>query len=177
MGLAAQFTAEKLFSGILFHDKIQKDHAIDLLIHQFGPIDHCSKIREFSSFSPYYDQEMSGAVYRVFVSFSQLVDPSTLVDIKVWTNAREQELSAAGQRMVNLDPGLISAGRIALATTKNASHRIALQQGIYAEITLFYAKKDYHPLPWTYPDFKDVDTRKTLLTMRQIYMQQLKDAS
>ena len=49
-----------------------------------------------------------------------------------------------GGRRVNLDPGLLSLANLILATTKNRSHRIPLFDGIYAELTLLYAKKQFH---------------------------------
>lgn len=177
MGHAESFTPEKLFIGILFHDTAIKETVLQLLQDRFGLIDCCSDTRNFSSFSSYYDQEMGSPVYRVFISFATLVDPGELANIKTWTNACEVELAGSLGRQVNIDPGLISAGRVALATTKNAGHRLALGQGIYGEITLFYAKKDYHALPWTYPDFQDFFVREALLAMRRIYMKKLKNES
>ena len=176
MGIASAYTPEKLFVGILFHDAQKKQKAIEILQKQFGPVDYITDVRDFSGFSPYYDQEMGGRVFRCFVSFRDLIDPSRLAEIKTWTNTLEAKWALSPDaRMVNLDPGLISAGRIALATTKNAGHRIALASGIYVEITLFYAKKNYHPLPWTYPDFQDDFVKQALLDMRRVYMQQLKN--
>ncbi len=176
MGIASAYTPEKLFVGLLFHDEQNKDKAIDVLQERFGPVDYQTQVRDFSVFSSYYDEEMGGRVFRSFVSFRDLIDPSHLAEIKTWTNSLEAGWANAPlRRTINLDPGLLSVGRIALATTKNAAHRIALTSGIYVEITLFYAKKNYHPLPWTYPDFQDSFVKQALLDMRRIYMQQLKD--
>ena len=176
MGIASAYIPEKLFVGILFHDEQKKEKAIEILKKRFGPVDYITDVKDFSVFSPYYDQEMGGHVFRCFVSFRDLIDPSRLAEIKTWTNTIEAGWALSPYaRTVNLDPGLISAGRVALATTKNSGHRVALASGIYVEITLFYAKKDYHPLPWTYPDFQDDFVKQTLLDMRRVYMQQLKN--
>ncbi|MGL4524542.1 MAG: DUF4416 family protein [Spirochaetia bacterium] len=175
MGLAKAYIQEKLFMGCLFHDKTYVSRVATLLESQFGPIDCTSSMQKFSDFSPYYNQEMGGDVFRIFFSFERLVDPSELASIKVWTNTQEAQFLSNNQRRINLDPGLISSGRIALATTKNAGHRMALSAGIYIEMTLFYAKKAYHSLPWTYPDFQHESVKNMLLNMRKTYMDQLKN--
>ncbi len=65
--------------------------------------------------------------------------------------AIEDAFREGGDRTLNLDPGLLSLSRFALATTKDGSHRIPLRDGIYAEVTLVYERGGFHPLPWTVP--------------------------
>ena len=57
-------------------------------------------------------------------------------------------------RAVNLDPGVIEASKLILATTKNYSHRIYIGEKMYAEVTLVFDKGGWCPLPYTYPDYK-----------------------
>jgi len=90
------------------------------------------------------------------------------------TNDIEKEYSQNGCRRINLDPGLMSHGRLTLASTKNAPHRIPLSKGIYAEITLFFARKDWQSLPWTYSDFQIDETKAFLRKVRAIYLEQRK---
>jgi hypothetical protein len=59
-----------------------------------------------------------------------------------------------GRRRINLDPGYVTAAKLVLATTKDFSHRIYLGDGIYAEVTLNFAKHGCRPFAWTYPDFR-----------------------
>ena len=86
-------------------------------------------------------------------------------------------MSVDGQRRINLDPGMMSHGRFMLATTKNASARIPLSQGIYADLTLFYARDNWNKLPWTYADFQSAYVRTYLCDVRSIYLQQRRGAT
>jgi len=96
-----------------------------------------------------------------------LVRPESLPDVKHFTNHLEIELSRVGKRRVNLDPGLLSAERLVLATGKNYTHRIYLRDGIYADLTLLYEKGAYRTLPWTYPDYQDPSLLHFLGALRQ----------
>jgi hypothetical protein len=58
-----------------------------------------------------------------------------------------------GPRPANLDPGLLSAHNLVLASTKAHAHRVYLSDGIFAEVTLVYRHGMYQPLEWTYPDY------------------------
>ena len=80
--------------------------------------------------------------------------PRSWPRIKRETNDIEDRFREQGLRKVNLDPGLLSLPRFVLATTKDNAHRIPLEGGIYAEITLLFGKGTFRPLPWTYPDFR-----------------------
>jgi hypothetical protein len=175
MGFAGHFTKEKLICGILYRDNDFLDLAQNFLAENFGPADYMTEPRPFS-FSDYYDDEMGKGVTRIFIAFAALVDPARMAAIKTATNAFEQQIMRDGKRMVNLDPGLISTGRLLLATTKNAGHRFALADGIYGEITLFYSRRAFQALPWTYPDFRSEEVRKDMNAVRRLYREQLKTA-
>lgn len=174
MGTAHQFEPEKLICAVLYTEEAAANAAIARLKAAYGDTDLESEPYSFSDISPYYDGEMGGTVFRKIVSFSQPCDPQELAAIKTFTNAIEQESADAGSRHINLDPGFISAGRLSLATTKNAGHRIPLSDGIYAELTLFYARHAWNPFPWTYMDFKLPQVHAFLTQVRGIYMQQRK---
>ena len=178
MGIAKPFIKEKLIIGLLYVRESIVDTAEEQLQSVFGDIDCKSCAYNFSNISGYYDAEMGGEVYRRFVSFAQCVDPSRLAEIKLWTNRLENGQASQGCRRINLDPGLISHGKLSLATTKNAPHRIPLHSGIYAELTMFYARRQWQPLPWTYLDFKTDQVKWFLEEARRIYLQQrrLEDA-
>jgi hypothetical protein len=96
-----------------------------------------------------------------------LVDPSGLASIKLQTNEIESRLADGDRRLVNLDPGMLGAGRFCLATTKDRAHRIPLEGGIFAELTLIYEKGGFHPLPWTYPDWASEPVREMLARWRK----------
>lgn len=174
MGHAAAFEKEKLILAMLYTDESLAEEMTRQLIQTYGALDFSSPSYCFSEISPYYDEEMDGKVYRRMLCFQECRDPQELATIKIHTNTLEQAGSVNGQRRLNLDPGLISCGRLSLATTKNAGHRIPLQDGIYAELTLFYARHAWHPFPWTYMDFKMPQVHEFLLKARNIYMKQRK---
>ncbi len=174
MGKAAAFEPEKLICAVLYTDEAEAAQALSQLRQRFGETDTESAPYSFSDLSPYYDSEMNGKVFRRIVSFAECRDPAELAAIKTETNRIEQETACSGNRRINLDPGFISPGRLTLATTKNAGHRIPLSAGIYAELTLFYARGAWNPFPWTYMDFKSPAVHAFLTEVRKIYMQQRK---
>ncbi len=175
MGNTAQFEREKLILAMLYTDEVQAELLKNRLIAEFGPMDVISAPYCFSEISHYYDNEMGGRAQRILFSFSECKDPAALAEIKLKTNAIEAEYAVDGDRRINLDPGFIGCGRLTLATTKNAGHRIPLQNGIYAELTLFYARGGWHPFPWTYMDFKTAQVHTFLSDARKIYMRQRKE--
>ena len=174
MGTAHNFEPEKLICAVLYTDPQTADRAIECLKAEYGGTDLESERYCFSEISPYYDGEMGGKVYRRLLSFAECRDPQELAAIKTFTNQLEQASVTDTGRQINLDPGFVSPGRLSLATTKNAGHRIPLSDGIYAELTLFYARGQWNPFPWTYMDFKLPQVHAFLTQVRRIYMQQRK---
>ena len=174
MGTAHHFEPEKLICALLFTEESAADAAVARLKALYGDTDCESRTYCFSAISPYYDGEMGGTVFRRLISFAACRDPQELAAIKTQTNRIEQETAEQGSRHINLDPGFVSCGRLSLATTKNAGHRIPLSDGIYAELTLFYARGAWNPFPWTYMDYKMPEVHAFLSEVRAIYMQQRK---
>ena len=174
MGTAHHFEPEKLICALLFTEESAADAAVTRLKALYGDTDCESRTYSFSAISPYYDGEMGGTVFRRLISFAACRDPQELAAIKTQTNRIEQETAEQGSRHINLDPGFVSCGRLSLATTKNAGHRIPLSDGIYAELTLFYARGAWNPFPWTYMDYKMPEVHAFLSEVRAIYMQQRK---
>jgi hypothetical protein len=77
-------------------------------------------------------------------------------------------------RPVNLDPGLIEASKLVLATTKNYSHRIYIGNKMYAEVTLIYEKGDWRHFEWTYPDYRQKSYQEFFSKVRNRLLEQLK---
>jgi len=172
MGSAGTFTPEKLVMGILSSRGRGGEELLSLLVELWGGIDfHCPPFP--FTFTSYYDSEMGAGIERSFVSFGRLVDPSCLARIKRETNAIEDRFREDGRRTVNLDPGLMALSRFSLATTKESAHRIPLEAGIYAEVTLLYSRKSFQPLAWTYPDYRSERYIQVLEEVRRIYKEQL----
>lgn len=174
MGNVTSFEPEKLILAMLYTDDALASELQQRLQSCFGATDLLAQPYDFGEISPYYNEEMQGNPRRLLMSFADCKDPALLAEIKLQTNALEAEYAINGSRRINLDPGFIGCGRLTLATTKNAGHRIPLHSGIYAELTLFYARGGWHPFPWTYMDFKTPQVHTFLLQARKIYMQQRK---
>ncbi len=167
MGHVKPYEKEKLVTGILYSDPSLLDSVKEQMISLYGPIDYESPDYSFSEFSDYYDKEMGGSVRRILISFHRLIDPSELATIKEETDRIESFFAVDGNRRINIDPGTMGPGKFILATTKQAPHRIALRNGYWAEITLFYARGNFQVLPWTYPDFRSESVRKHLCEIRK----------
>ena len=171
MGAVYEFEKEKLIIGVIYSDKELLDKAMKILIDEFGEIDAVSEEFSFSEeFSDYYDEELGGEGLRRIYSFKETVDPERQADIKIRTNEIEQLLSVDGKRHVNLDPGFINHGRLLLATTKKAGFRIPLKDGIYTEMTLYYARGEWQKLPWTYRDYQSERVQRFITEVRHNYL-------
>jgi hypothetical protein len=176
MGKAELFEKEKLIMGIIFPNDELYEKIIEILTEKFGEIDFMTEEFSFSEeFSSYYDEELGGEARRRILSFERLVDPSEQAEIKTYTNSVEAEFSIDGNRKINLDPGFLSHGRLMLATTKKTGFRIPLSDGIYTELTLYYARGAWQKLPWTYRDYQSERVQSFLTTVRKKYLEQRKE--
>lgn len=167
----------KLIVGMLGHDEGALTAARKALASALGPIDLVSETWPFDQTS-YYQDQTGTHILRQFVSFTDLVDPGELPDIKHRTNALEQQLARSlarpVPRPVNLDPGIVEPSKLILATTKNYSHRVYIGKKMYAEVTLVFDKGAWHPLPYTYPDYRGQQYLDFFSTVRNKLLQQLR---
>ena len=176
MGQVYEFEKEKLIVGVIYNDEQIYGKAIKMLTDAFGEIDGESERFSFSrEFSDYYDDELGGEGMRVIFSFKETVDPARQADIKIATNEMERIFSEDGKRRINLDPGFINPGRLMLATTKKTGFRIPLEKGIYTELTLFWAKGEWHKFPWSYRDYQSERVQKFLTDTRKRYLDERKE--
>lgn len=173
MGIPAVPKPVRFFAGLLTGRLDILPRIYEAMEERLGPIDYTSELIEFN-FTNYYEQELGPGLKRQFLSFQNLVSPDKLVEIKLFTNELEQKWSEEGKRLLNIDPGYLNDSRVVLASTKDFSHRIYMGQGIYAEITLLFRHKQFEPLPWTYPDFRDPAYQQVFKALRLKYMEQVK---
>ncbi len=173
MGSIRPFAPVQLIVGVLSVQLDLNDRLMARMEEAFGPVHLVTEAVPFT-FTNYYDAEMGARPYRYFMVFETLISPDTLAACKLKTNRIEQEFAGQGGRTINLDPGILSAENIILATTKNRGHRIPLNDGIYAEITLIYQNRSYQSLPWTYADYASDDFRALFNTLREQYMRRVK---
>ncbi|UCE21808.1 MAG: DUF4416 family protein [Candidatus Aminicenantes bacterium] len=169
------FSPVKLICGIIASDEKFFKRAEERLVELYGSLDLASQLFAFN-FTDYYEKQMGQNLKRKFVSFGKLISPEELSGIKIRTNALEEEIKEefkAGKRIVNLDPGYMTASALIMATAKDFAHRIPLQHGIYAHLELLFGKNDVRTLSWTYPDFETESYRMFLLDARRIYLSQI----
>ncbi len=142
-----------------------------------GKVDGRSEIIAWTA-SKFYEQEMGGGLLRRFLSFERLMSPEKLADIKLATQQVEEryrrEPRQNGGRRINLDPGYLEAGKVVLASTKNASQRIFLRGGVFAEATLLYYDGEFHGCIYTYPDYLWPETLHFLKLCRVRCLEQLR---
>ena len=173
MATPRTFHLVKLVLGVLSVCPEEHQRLYALIEETFGPIESVTEPVPFD-FTDYYDDEMGGHPNRFFIVCKSLVDPAQLAHLKLQSNALEMEFAVEGKRKINLDPGILSAENLILATTKNRSHRVPLSDGIYAEITLMYKDKGFQSFPWTYADYASEKFKQLFEQLRSSYLQQMK---
>ena len=165
----------KLFVGVLTSLPQIVPKAESRLVELFGAVDLRSESFLFDR-THYYDEEMGTPIYRCFLSFEKLIEPSEIAAAKVKTNELEPAFASdypSIQRPINLDPGYLEQSKIVLASTKNFYHRLLISEKIYAEVTLHFKEGAWHSFPWTFPDFKTNRYHPFFTTLRDLYRDQL----
>jgi len=119
----------------------------------------------------YYRPTMGTGLRKIFFTFPQPFDPAELAGVKLRTNRWEAEYAqAAGHaepRPLNLDPGYLTLAKLVLASTKDFAHRIYLDRGIYAEITLHYTRGRWQHHQWTFADYRREDYQEFFSRCRE----------
>jgi Domain of unknown function (DUF4416) len=177
MGTLRDPKSAKYFAGLLSSDIALLNSVEADLTAILGFVDLRSEILPWNA-SKFYEDEMGPGLLRRFVSFCQLVSPGKLAEIKVETQKVERQYRSRGRegtgRRVNIDPGYLEAGKVILASTKNAGHRIYLKSGIYGETTLLYYDGAFQACSHTYPDYLWAETLSFLTSVRLTYLEQLR---
>jgi hypothetical protein len=160
-------------ASIIAADESLLEEAAGRLINSFGPISLQSEIFPFTE-TDYYAKEMGTGLVRRLLGFERLFPQGSLAQAKHETNGIERHMSSGGRRLVNIDPGLLTAERLVLATGKNRAHRVYLGQGIFGDLTLLFSGGGFHALPWTYPDYAGESIRDLLGLWREVYIQRVR---
>jgi len=124
----------------------------------------------------FYESTMGGGLLKMFLAFEHRIDPARIVDLKHRSNAWEDECRAVGRwpesRPLNVDPGYLTEAKLVLATTKDRDHRIYLDRGIFAEVTLHFHRGAWRERPWTYPDYRRSDYHRFFDQCRELLRSQ-----
>ena len=179
MGVSGDPKPAKYLVGLLSSDiELLNRLETDLTVI-FGAIDSRSETLPWNV-SRFYEEEMGAGLLRRFVSFAPLDSPGNLAELKLKTQLVEDRYRRSGGagngRRVNIDPGYIEVGKLVLASTKNAKHRIYLNSGIYGETTLLYYDGSFQACPHTYPDYFWGETLSFMTSVRSVYLRQLSSA-
>jgi len=166
----------KLFVAVLWAapDPLQK--GLDLLRAEWGETDFEGADYPFDM-TDYYDSEMGQGLKRRLVSFRSLVAPDCLSPAKHISNSIESRLSGENGRAINLDVGYLDHNKIVLASFKGAGQKIYLTNGVWADMVARYRGGKYVPFEWTFPDFREGRYDRELISIRQIYLEQMRNRS
>ncbi len=164
----------KLICGIIYLNEEIYLKTKNILQKKFGKIDFESKLIPFN-FTNYYSKEMGGCLYRRFISFKKIKLPNKFVNIKLYCIKIEKLFSLNNKRKINIDPGYINESKLVLTTTKDFSHRIYLNKGIFAEVTLIFKKDVFSDLPTTFPEYRKEQYKKIFYAIRDTYKNDIKN--
>ena len=126
----------------------------------WGPIALASPRFDFRE-TDYYASTMGAGLSKCFFAFSKLSDPNS------WESDYAKTGGQAESRPLNLDPGYLTLAKLVLASTKDHAHRIYLDRGIYAEVTLYYKDRRWQHRDWTFPDYRRSDYQQFFDVCRQ----------
>jgi len=158
----------KLIAGLLSGDADLFPEAQGMLERAFGGIDYESRVLDFAH-TKYYSEEMGEGLKRKFVSFRKTFDLKNIYTTKLETNKIERRFMDGGKRIINIDPGYLNLSKVVLFSTKDYTHRIYLNKGIFSEVTLYFKDKTFCPWPWTYPDYKSSEYIDIFNSVRDLY--------
>lgn len=118
-----------------------------------------------------YLEEMGHRLSRRFFSFERPVLRDSLPEIKQFCHKTEPRFADRhgdySFRTVNIDPGLLTAANLIVASHREYNHRIYLRDGVWAEIALIYSRNRFTRLPWTSPDYCHSDAIEFFERVRQ----------
>ncbi len=138
---------------------------------EFGAVALTSYPFDFTD-TDYYTATMGSDLRKQFFAFAEPVDPQMLARVKQQTNQWEIEYARQADhpepRPLNLDPGYFTRAKLVLASTKDHAHRIYLQDGIYAEVTLSFRRGEWRSFDWTYPDYQREDYQQFFTRCREL---------
>jgi hypothetical protein len=153
--------------------------AAETATRHWGKLALQSPVFDFTE-TDFYTQSMGTELKKQFLAFDNLIDPVELAETKLKSNDWEVEYSNASEhselRPLNIDPGYISEAKLVLATTKDRDHRIYLQQGIFAEVTLHFRGRKWTASRWTYPDYQRPDFQEFFTKCRSLLRERIRTA-
>ena len=164
----------KLFFSVIFKSEDAANKTVSVITKRWGDIDFKSDPMPFCH-TKYYEKEFGPDLSRIFISLSNSIYRKEIVDVKIWTDSFERQTAVKGLRMVNIDPGYVCLEQVILATGKNYTHRVYLDEGVFADLALVYEKGSFRTLQWTYPDYGEISTIEIFNKLRTMFLADLRD--
>lgn len=165
------------FAALLWRDEAALEGALTRLAAAWSSVDWRGPPHPFDH-TDYYAAEMGPGLQRTLVAFARLEPPGWLVAAKHAATGVEDALRTGaplpGRRTVNVDVGYVDLGKVVLASWKGRPTKLYLERGVWADLTLTYARGAFQPLPWTFPDFRGGRYDADLLAVRDRYKARLR---
>ena len=150
---------------------------MEKLKDEWGDLALCTQPLPFPA-GGFYENSMGPDLQKILVATSPLEDCGGLAEWKLQTNNWEKEYAEQSDhseaRPLNLDPGYVTQAKLILATTKDRDHRIYLQKGIFAEVTLNYVGKKWIYHRWSYPDYRTEPVANFCNDCRQLVREEIR---
>ena len=154
------------------------DWSVEEMVKIWGDVALSSARFDFVE-TKFYERTMGTDLKKQFFAFQSLVPPDSIADAKLNSNALEKRFASSfdceEERPLNIDPGYISEAKLVLATTKDRDHRLYMQKGIFAEVTLHYHQKLWRASRWTYPDYQREDFQAFFTQVRNSLRQRYRN--
>jgi len=161
-------TKALLFAGVLTSSDQLVLSTLKEMGARYGKIDTITQKIPFD-LSSYYNS-IGENLYKIFFSFTELVDRNMIAEIKIFTNNLEEKLSSSYEtRKINIDPGYLTLSNVFLASCKEYYHRMYIDRGVYLENEYYFTKGKFEFFDWTYPDYKKDDYLDYFMMLRKKY--------
>ncbi len=157
----------------IYGDERVFQRALRQLVEMCGEVDFVGEPHPFDC-TDYYEGEMGKGLKRRIVSFSELVDPSFLPELKEKASSLEDDFRVDGKRTVNVDVGYLDYHKLVLASWKGRGNKVYLSRGVWADVTVFFQKGRVIPLEWSFPDFRAGIYDADLLRVRALYREKMR---
>jgi hypothetical protein len=166
----------KRFAGLILEpDPVLFARVSAALAAAWGRVDAAFGPVAFDA-TDYYEPEMGRGLERRFVAFEPAAPPEALPEWKHRAIAVEAEFAGPTGRRVNIDVGYLDLHKVVLASTKEGPTKVYLGRGIWADMTLRYARGRFQPFPWTFPDFADGRYDAFFADLRRAYKAALRSS-
>jgi len=161
----------RLVVSIIYSSLDALADSLKLLEKQFGRV-QCETM-EIEYTDDQYTEEMGENLLRRFYSFEKMIERDRLPTIKGLCSKLEKQFSDIVYdhpfRTVNVDPGLTTPENVVMASNRELNHRVYLNHGVFAELTLVYSRGRFVRLPWTHPDFCQGEAIEFFLRVRDSF--------